>query len=340
MGYCRWKINEDCPPVTTTTTTSATTTTTTTTTATISTTSVPISKGNEFIYKNILTSNRALTATMLSEPSHRYTVDTLARLTQELPVGTTCMDYSRQISCLTEWSFESDESNVIEWLYKTGALTPSGDGHQSVLEMPHIGQALATMISTNIAVTDGSVCAPVIQKWARNLNLETVRSYFQWNGELSNFLKCNKPIELDQEMAVKLAVRSHDQLYQPTSILLTPRLSAKIENLKSAKSVEEFLSILRQCTAQCSLIFSKEIPDLWPACNPLDNGQFGRKMDDLKSEIKWDIGQRFGMDSEQVKFLTTAYEDIINARYINSIWSFSALDVDEILKQCYIDAVF
>ena len=70
------------------------------------------------MYQTTLAAHRTEMSQFLLEASHRNTVDSLAKVTKELPEGTTCVNMAWGLSCLMEQSLEKH-------MYDPTADTPS-----------------------------------------------------------------------------------------------------------------------------------------------------------------------------------------------------------------------
>ena len=70
------------------------------------------------MYQTTLAAHRTEMSQFLLEASHRHTVDTLAKVSKELPEGTTCVNMAWGLSCLMEQSLEKS-------MYDPTADTPS-----------------------------------------------------------------------------------------------------------------------------------------------------------------------------------------------------------------------
>ena len=70
------------------------------------------------MYQTTLAAHRTEMSQFLLEASHRHTVDTLAKVSKELPQGTTCVNMAWGLSCLMEQSLEQS-------MYDPTADTPS-----------------------------------------------------------------------------------------------------------------------------------------------------------------------------------------------------------------------
>lgn len=261
------------------------------------------------------------------------------------------------IGCLMQTSLDSTvynsgamtPSEIMDWLYETGVLFPSGPGDQSVLHMPEASKALemqvvATAIHSNVAITRGTICSPNDLNLYLDIDLNDIQTLFRWKVTAQHFLQLHKPTVLTVDMSKQLTVEAAGQLLRPQSTLLIPNSKQYFDansHFSHVTSKSQFISAYREFIkhADCLMIFSEDLP-IWPACNALDNGQFGRKMVQLKSEMKMSTGheleKRSDMPVSEAKFLTNIYENIIGQRYFNAIPNFDAPALVDIPKQCFV----
>jgi len=312
------------------------------------------------MFKTSLAANRAEMSSFFLEASQRNTVDQLAKVTKELPRGTTCTNMAWGLSCLMEQQLEASAydpkalkpHSFIEQLYATGILFPEGPGHQSVAYMPNASEAVgspvvATLVHSRYAITSGIACLSAmeewIEPWSKYLDLEKVKDMFHWDVEKKNFLKHNPVHAISGLKPERLAIQLHGKNYHPSGKWMIPNSKHHFDvdtHFANLNSMDEFVPAMWEFAehAMCVLAFDDDLP-AWPACNPIDDGQMGKKMVEIKYELADTVGHKLGnkpdMEVDQIVMLTNAFESIVKKQYWDSVAEMEYKCLYEVPRQCF-----
>jgi len=158
---------------------------------------------------------------------------------------------------------------------------------------------VATVVGANLALTSGNACWDTkdLSGWVPRFDVSTLSEKMHWDVGREKYFQMNKPWPTGRSSDL-WAVEIRGELYRPTKKMIIPNSNNYAnpeEYFYGVTTKEELIPAMSKFlkNGHCLLMFDEPLP-VWPACNPLDNGQMGRVMYELKYAMNMQIGHKLG----------------------------------------------
>ena len=209
--------------------------------------------------------------------------------------------------------------------------------------------AVATAVHSNFAVTSAEVCLGAFddfkEQWKASVNIEEMQSAYSWYGKTpQEFFTLNKPKNIGGPFGERLGVSTWEKFIPASKKMMVPNspdyfnADKLFGNISTPENAVAAYKVLAEHSL-CVLFFDEVLP-IWPACNPLDNGQTVRKMSEIKTNLQEKANQKLGdnydLEIDEIVMIQKAYEDIASQQFLNAISDFTSYSLENVPKQCFV----